>query len=90
MRTSFQPKATGKPEGLHPPTNWVSAVMPPKHFSRHQDIALTICIRDHGTCPFGCGKDGAPNCHANVTGYGDRQCAPGRRAEEEVGDAIPS
>lgn len=57
-----------------------------KHLSHHQDIALALCIERFGVCPFGCGKDGAPNCHANVTGWAGQQCEPGRltqaRADE--------
>ena len=89
MRRSFQPKATGKPEGLHPPSGGSSVILPAVFHSVHQKIALTICIRDYGSCPFGCGKDGDPNCFANVTGYDGIQCEPGRRAEEAT-DAIPS
>ena len=52
--------------------------------SIHQDLALALCQREYGACPFGCGKDGAPNCHANVVGYGGVQCEPGRRTAQEA------
>lgn len=55
-------------------------------FSHHQDIALALCIERFGTCPFGCGKDGAPNCHVNVTGFDRRQCIPGRLTQAEADD----
>jgi hypothetical protein len=57
----------------------------PKFFSWHQDVALELCIKEYGHCPFGCNKDGAPNCDANVRSIGlvaPRQCEPGRRTVE--------
>ncbi len=56
----------------------------PKYgFSFHQDRALDLCKAQFGPCPFGCAKDGAPNCDTNVRGasvpgYPARQCEPGR------------
>lgn len=53
---------------------------PPPQFgwSARHDRALRQCIAKHGTCPFGCVKDGAPNCFANVS---EGRCAP---AQETV------
>jgi hypothetical protein len=54
-------------------------------WSKRHDRALELCRSQYGTCPFGCGKDGAPNCYAHVVGssggenYG--QCEPGRVTE---------
>lgn len=49
-------------------------------FSIHQDLALALCIEKFGACPFGCVKNGAPNCDANVRGLveGRQPCEPGR------------
>lgn len=55
-----------------------------KGYSHHQDVALALCRKKYGTCPFGCTKDGAPNCHANVTGILDRQCEPGKLTEAQA------
>ena len=52
--------------------------------SLHQDLALALCRAEYGVCPFACGKDGAPNCHANVVGYGGVQCEPGARTANEA------
>jgi hypothetical protein len=51
-------------------------------FSHHQKIALDLCIEKYGICPYGCAKDGAPNCAANVAGYNGRQCEPGKRTQQ--------
>ena len=36
-------------------------------YSSHHDAALTWCIENRGQCPFGCDKEGAPNCAYNVS-----------------------
>lgn len=33
--------------------------------ARH-DAALNLCVARFSTCPFGCAKDGAPNCAYHV------------------------
>jgi hypothetical protein len=53
-------------------------------FSHHQKIALDLCIKEYGICPYGCSKDGAPNCAANVGGTLGRQCEPGKRTRVEA------
>ncbi len=57
-------------------------------FSFHQDFALTLCIKEYGTCPYGCSKTGAPNCHAIVNGifagWEGNQCEPGRRTQQQA------
>ena len=48
-------------------------------FSAHHDRALSLCRQAFGLCPFGCAKDGAPNCDAHVRGIANvPQCEPGR------------
>jgi hypothetical protein len=48
-------------------------------FSQRHDAALDACITSGKPCPFGCVKDGAPNCNAHVIGhYGIEQCEFGR------------
>ena len=42
------------------------------HTPRH-DAALALCIAHYATCPFGCAKDGAPNCAWHV---GRLDCGP--------------
>ncbi len=40
---------------------------------------VTDCNMQYGVCPFGCGKDGGPNCHQNIRDLGrHRQVKPGR------------
>jgi len=51
-------------------------------FSIHQDLALALCIAKFGTCPYGCAKDGAPNCDAHARNIGlaeGAQCEPGKQ-----------
>ncbi len=48
-------------------------------WSVQHDRALDLCIASYGTCPFGCGKNGAPNCYAIAVGI-VTQCEPGKRA----------
>jgi hypothetical protein len=46
--------------------------------------ALSLCRREYGTCPFGCAKDGAPNCATHILGTitgGRPECEPGRRVQ---------
>ena len=57
-------------------------------FSIHQDMALDLCRREHGMCPYGSIKDGSPNCNARVRGtvstlyYDEReQCEPGKQTQ---------
>lgn len=51
----------------------------PRTFSWHQDLALAACQARHPVCPFGCVKDGAPNCDFNVRTL---DCEPGRETAE--------
>ncbi|MBK8113235.1 MAG: hypothetical protein IPK44_01300 [Candidatus Accumulibacter sp.] len=44
-------------------------------YSHRHDAALTLCIAEYGTCPFGCSKNGAPNCEWNVA---MNRCDPAR------------
>lgn len=44
-------------------------------YSHRHDAALTLCIAEYGTCPFGCAKDGAPNCVYHVQ---RRECDPAK------------
>lgn len=46
-----------------------------------EEQALTLCIAEYGTCPFGCAKDGAPNCGVHVRAG---ECEPGRQALEAL------
>lgn len=46
-------------------------------YSRLQDEALAICLREYRRCERSCTRDGAPNCHYHVV---NGQCEPGRRA----------
>lgn len=48
----------------------------PRHSSYHQDLAVALCVRSYGACPFGCAKDGAHNCQAWVV---LSRCEPGRK-----------
>ncbi len=41
---------------------------------------IKICTEDYGTCPFGCGKDGGPNCRQNIR---DVACAPSKTIDRE-------
>jgi hypothetical protein len=41
------------------------------------DRAVEICAQSHTVCPFGCARDGGPNCAYNVEGRG---CDPALRA----------
>jgi len=50
-------------------------------FSFHHDLALKLCIAEYPTCPFGCGKDGAPNCANNVR---QNRCEPAKRTHVEA------
>src|SRR3990172_7008619 len=44
-------------------------------YSQRHDAALDACITSGKPCPFGCVKNGAPNCYAHVVGhYGIEQC----------------
>ena len=36
---------------------------------------VTDCNMQYGICPFGCGKDGGPNCHQNIK---DLACPPAK------------
>lgn len=45
-------------------------------FSLQHDRALDLCKSSYPTCPFGCAKDGAPNCAHNVH---EARCEPGKR-----------
>ena len=59
-------------------------------FSIHQDLALALCIEKYGTCPYGCVKDGAPNCDAHVRNIGlaeGAQCEPGKLTASAALDA---
>lgn len=47
----------------------------PVHLSFYQDEALALCVEAYGVCPFGCVKDGAPNCNYNVR---ELLCEPAR------------
>lgn len=59
------------------PLSYVIGEEHPKYgFSFEHDQALDLCIAEYPACPFGCTKDGAPNCYANVM---ERRCEPGRK-----------
>lgn len=45
-------------------------------FGSAHDAALDLCRAEHGTCPFGCAKDGAPNCAYHVLRC---ECEPAKR-----------
>lgn len=45
-------------------------------YSLRHDMALNLCIAEHGTCPHGCAKDGAPNCAWHV---GRMDCEPAKQ-----------
>lgn len=45
-------------------------------FSARHDAVLDHCRASFGTCPFGCAKDGAPNCYRNSVL--EQRCEPGR------------
>lgn len=54
--------------------------MPPKYgYSFRHDAALNLCIAEYPTCPFGCSKDGAPNCEWNVA---SNRCEPAQRTAD--------
>jgi len=44
-------------------------------FSAYHDQVLDLCRAKYGPCPFGCVKDGAPNCFSNVSNL---DCPPSR------------
>lgn len=45
-------------------------------YTLRHDTVLDWCIANSGACPFGCAKDGAPNCVYHVQ---RRECDPARR-----------
>lgn len=50
-------------------------------FSIYQDLALALCVKEFGACPYGCAKDGAPHCDGHVRAippFQDQQCKPGK------------
>lgn len=47
-------------------------------YSLHHDAALTLCQEKFRACPFGCVKDGAPNCAWHVA---QLDCEPARITE---------
>ena len=44
-------------------------------YTHHHDAALKLCQVMFGVCPFGCAKDGAPNCAWHV---GRLDCEPAK------------
>lgn len=50
-------------------------------FTKRHDRALDWCITHYGRCPFGCAKDGAPNCFHNVA---NNECQPAQMTVEET------
>ncbi len=50
-------------------------------FGWHHEAALTLCQQDYHACPFGCTKDGAPNCAVNVS---ELRCEPARQTLEQA------
>lgn len=69
-----QERGQGSDDVSEPEPKQLSGV---RTFSRIQDRALAICWETQQSCPLGCTRDGAPNCHYYVS---QGQCAPGRRA----------
>ena len=49
------------------------------------------CAKEYPSCPFGCAKDGGPNCHQNIK---DVACPPAknyaqRNTPEHTGNYLP-
>lgn len=45
-------------------------------YSLRHDRALDLCIAKFPSCPFGCAKNGAPNCDWNVAA---NRCEPAKQ-----------
>lgn len=59
----------------------VEIPMPKYGMSWHQDFALELCRSSMSTCPFGCTKDGAPNCHYHVIAL---ECEYSRQTQSQA------